>query len=50
MHNKEMVQKQNYKSPEISIVEISGDQAFAAVNGSQVDSNIKSLEIYEEEW
>ena len=45
-----MVQKKNYKSPEISIVEISGDQAFAAVNGSQVDSNIKSLEIYEEEW
>lgn len=45
-----MVQKQNYKSPEISIVEISGDRAFAAVNGSQVDSNIKSLEIYEEEW
>ncbi len=45
-----MVQTKNYKSPEISIVEISGDQAFAAVNGSQVDSNIKSLEIYEEEW
>lgn len=45
-----MTQKQNYKSPEISIVEISGEQAFAAVNGSQVDSNIKSLEIYEEEW
>lgn len=46
----EMLQKQNYKSPEISIVEISGEQAFAAVNGSQVDSNIKSLTIYEEEW
>lgn len=46
----EMAQKKNYKSPEISIVEISGDQAFAAVNGSQVDSNIKSLTIYEEEW
>lgn len=45
-----MVQTKNYKSPEISIVEISGDQAFAAVNGSQVDSNIKSLTIYEEEW
>ena len=45
-----MVQTKKYKSPEISIVEISGDQAFAAVNGSQVDSNIKSLEIYEEEW
>lgn len=45
-----MVQTKNYKSPEISIVEISGDQAFAAVNSSQVDSNIKSLEIYEEEW
>ena len=45
-----MTQKQNYKSPEISIVEISGEQAFAAVNGSQVDSNIKSLTIYEEEW
>ncbi len=45
-----MVQTKNYKSPEISIVEISGEQAFAAVNGSQVDSNIKSLEIYEEEW
>ena len=45
-----MVQKKNYKSPEISIVEISGDQAFAAVNGSQVDSNIKDLTIYEEEW
>ncbi len=45
-----MLQKQNYKSPEISIVEISGEQAFAAVNGSQVDSNIKSLTIYEEEW
>ncbi len=44
-----MVQTKNYKSPEISIVEISGEQAFAAVNGSQVD-NIKSLEIYEEEW
>lgn len=46
----EMLQKQSYKSPEISVVKISGDQAFAAVNGSQVDSNIKSLEIYEEEW
>lgn len=45
-----MVQTKNYKSPEISIVEISGEQAFAAVNGSQVDSNIKSLTIYEEEW
>lgn len=45
-----MVQTKNYKSPEISIVGISGDQAFAAINGSQVDSNIKSLEIYEEEW
>ena len=45
-----MVQKQNYKSPEISIVELSGDQAFAVVNGSQADSNIKSLTIYEEEW
>lgn len=45
-----MLQKQNYKSPEISIVEISVEQAFAAVNGSQVDSNIKSLTIYEEEW
>ncbi len=45
-----MVQTKNYKRPEISIVEISGDQAFAAVNGSQVDSNIKSLTIYEEEW
>lgn len=45
-----MVQTKNHKSPEISIVEISGEQAFAAVNGSQVDSNIKSLEIYEEEW
>ena len=45
-----MVQKQNYKSPEISIVEISGDQAFAAVNGSQVDSNIEGLTIYEEDW
>lgn len=43
-----MIQKQNYKSPEISIVEISGDQAFATVNGSQVD--IKSLTIYEEDW
>ncbi len=45
-----MVQTKNYKSPEISIVEISGEQAFAAVNGSQVDSNIKSLTIYEEDW
>lgn len=45
-----MVQTKNYKSPEIYIVEISGEQAFAAVNGSQVDSNIKSLTIYEEEW
>lgn len=28
-----MVQSKNYKSPEISIVEIAGDQAFAVVTG-----------------
>ena len=44
-----MVQTKNYKSPEVSIVEISGEQAFAVVS-SQVDSNIKGLTIYEEEW
>ena len=44
-----MVQTKNYKSPEISIVEISGEQAFTAVS-SQVDSNIKGLIINEEEW
>ena len=44
-----MIQTKNYKSPEISIVEIAGDQAFAAIS-SQVDSDIKSLTIYEEEW
>ena len=46
---KEMVQTKNYKSPEVSIVEISGEQAFAAIS-SQVDSDIKSLTIYEAEW
>ena len=46
---KEMVQTKNYKSPEVSIVEISGEQAFAVVS-SQVDSNIKSLTVTEEEW
>lgn len=45
-----MVQKQNYKSPEISIVELSGDQAFAVVTGSNFQSDIKELEIIEEEW
>lgn len=44
-----MVQTKNYKSPQISIVEISGEQAFAVVS-SQVDSNIKSLTVTEEEW
>lgn len=45
-----MVQTKNYKSPEISIVEISGDQAFAVVTGSTFQSDIKELEIIEEEW
>ena len=44
-----MVQTKNYKSPQISIVEISGEQAFAVVS-SQGDSNIKSLTVTEEEW
>lgn len=44
-----MVQTKNYKSPEISIVEISGEQAFAVVS-SQVDGNIKGLTVNEEEW
>lgn len=45
-----MVQKQNYKSPEISIVELSGDQAFAVVAGSNFQSDIKEFEIIEEGW
>ena len=36
-----MVQKQNYKSPEISIIEIGGDQEFAVVTGSDFQSDIK---------
>lgn len=44
-----MVQTKDYKSPEISIVEIAGDQAFA-VAGSNFQSDIKEFEIIEEEW
>ena len=49
-YNKEMVQTKNYKSPEISIIEIAGDQEFAVVAGSNFQSDIKELEIIEEEW
>lgn len=45
-----MVQTKNYKSPEISIIEIAGDQEFAVVAGSDFQSDIKELEIIEEEW
>ena len=45
-----MIQTKNYKSPEISIVEIAGNQAFAVVAGSNFQSDIKELEIIEEGW
>lgn len=45
-----MVQTKNYKSPEISIIEIAGDQEFAVVAGSDFQSDIKKFEIIEEEW
>ena len=35
-----MVQTKDYKSPEISIVEIAGDQAFAVVAGSNFQSGL----------
>ena len=38
-----MVQTKDYKSPEISIVEIAGDQAFAVVAGSNFQSDIGTL-------
>ena len=45
-----MVQTKDYKSTEISIVEIAGDQAFAVVAGSNFQSDIKEFEIIEEGW
>ena len=45
-----MIQTKNYKSPEISIIKIAGDQEFAVATGSDFQSDIKEFEIIEEEW
>lgn len=45
-----MIQTKDYKSPEISIIEIAGEQEFAVATGSDFQSDIKEFEIIEEEW
>lgn len=45
-----MKKTQFYESPEISTVEIAGEQAFAVANGSNIEGNISRFEIEEEEW